>query len=1205
MKRIALIALIAFILLLPGVPLSLNNPGNLITHHFKENEAPAIKNTDGVSIGLINNGSDLCHSNFNASKTRYPFYVEGANYYNRSGVYFLVNSSALSLNMSWNENESYSMTESYYHASYEGHSISGCFGLKYGSYFTVIQNQSETKILKLDQNTFYALSFSFLGNHVEIKVCSQNTLSFAGMFNSSSSKTYSSALNLTVEGNYYNLNFQKPCVSNHLCEAYSPLLQQPNTTAQKGNSSISGLGAGDFTCDSATGTFTFVKNNDSIVEYNPSSNRSNQIYSSGTAKIICSVSGNSATYWIIKNESGSNYCVEELNNSNLTLLPVQAVDPPHGNFRTVIINNGLSFYNNTQVIYALNGSLIYNYSAVLNKTWAIGGISQHSGTICLYFRNESGLSSYNTGDGKLVYFKNFSTISPLKTQSGQAYFGISYRKNQSSFYYPGLNAISSNPLIFIKKSMAVLACSNQTAGILSISTNSEEFITVSGILLHSFSKSIISLSGTTINFYLMGNSSSPDLNIVAPANQLFSPEGYFNFTISGTSGFVSNISIGGICREGNNQTAFYLNLSSMASGIHDYTLKIITGTLYYTTRTGIVTVDSSYPNLAFAQKTNNGIYSGEVLCAKYSDSISIRNISAFGINYTVNAHMSTISFFTPYRISGDSLSFSVVFKDIYNVSRSITLSFRFYGENSSKILPDIYENEIFNSKNLHITFRGNSENVSSLILEVKNLSSGKKFNFSSSTNSTHLFLPNGNYTMSTFGLFRPGNLDLMNIVNFSVLSKNLSILSENKPEKYYSFYGNSENNSFHFRFNANIQGTWSVSIMHNLNLLYSERIGNKSIYLNSTGLENVFRENGTFSIYFNYSSINHHFHSSEINLLVNNSVPYFTSPSNYFTNRPALNISGTFRTNGKICIGHNGTMLDFNGSFILGRPGNYTFQLEIWSDSMNHLFRNITVKFNESRPEFDLAGFTPALENSPHLKLHILEGSGYKISRVFMEFNGKEITENASAIYLSFNSDGPYNFTIEVEDKCGNINKTTYYLNVTYFPYVSKITLSYRIFFQSFTAEAHITGYNTSPVDIRWFINGEPYSSGRFANTSLPTGFDRIYVMAKYGNESKYYNLTIPGISSYYVIPAPAILIFAYAAKNLPVNRNSDELLNTILSGDDNTLKYIVRKLRRKHFTRSRIKKVFNLLIEREIVKISPDPDGRLRLEILTNNKKK
>jgi hypothetical protein len=190
-------------------------------------------------------------------------------------------------------------------------------------------------------------------------------------------------------------------------------------------------------------------------------------------------------------------------------------------------------------------------------------------------------------------------------------------------------------------------------------------------------------------------------------------------------------------------------------------------------------------------------------------------------------------------------------------------------------------------------------------------------------------------------------------------------------------------------------------------------------------------------------------------------------------------------------------------------------------------------------------------------------------------------------------------------DRCGNINTTAYFLNVTYYPLIRSIGVSYRMFFQSLVAQSVISGDNTSAMGIRWYINGNYVSSGVYENTSLPVGLDHVSIKVRYGNITKYYGFTVISLSSYFFIPLPIAVFAIYALRNFPVNTNSEALLNTIFSEDDSPLKEIIRRLRRKHFSRKLIRKSFNLLLERNLIKISPDPDGKPRLEILTNNKKK
>ena len=1206
MKKIALITLIILIAITATIPTSGSGRPEVIPSYgnYALKEMGSYSNSS-VKIGLIGNDTEFFHSNFNASYNKYPFYIKASNYYNASGIYFSSDSDNMSLNLSWNENESYSMTESYFMVSFGGQSISGCFGLKYNSDIAVKQGKNVDKLMKLSQNTFYTLSFTFTGQDVILMVHSMNTLYYSDSFQPTSSQTVSKDINLTIQGYYYNLFFEKPAFQDNKLTIY-PSIINPHTIELKHQGLFSLKGKSkDFISDEEAGIYFVVNGNSSIVEYNPNSNMTGVIYSSSENNIITAVSDRGDTYWLIRNETDSAYCVEELNNSNLFMNLKKVPETPSGKFGIVIINNVLSFYNQTEVMEAVSDHVEFRYSNRESCGSAIEGISQYRGTTYVYYRNKTTLSILDQANGKVSHFGNFQSITNFSQEDGQLICGISFSTNAVSYYYPELEVISGRTINFMDRDEAGFTNTGEALDMLNISTQSQTFFQYTGNLSFIFSGSFISMSGNSYCLYLIDNSSSSDVKIKVPEDQLFSPLGYFNFTITGTSSFTSKLLIDGISNEGMNRSSYNLNLSSLNSGIYSYSLQILTASLYYIVHTGTVTVDSSFPNLTFSRSIKNGIFSGEVLWSKYSDSAGITQIVVDGVNNTINTVNSTISFLIPLHYAYKYLQFEVFFRDTYNVTRFIKFKLRYYDENGSGVFPDISENQIFNSNKLYITLRGNPVNVSRILFVVRNESFSKTLNYSSDITSFYLNLANGVYSISTYDLFSAGNKVFEGTVNFTVMSENLTVTDNSTVKSFYSFYGNSENDSFNFHYAASIKGMWNVRVYHNSVKDFTEKVGEENLWLNSSEIKYIFRDNGSFIFYLNYSSVNRHNYSSKLDIEVNNSIPYFIAPSYYYTNTSVLNLSKAFRSNGRIDYLMNGNMRIFNGSVYLNHTGNFSFIFHIWSRSMNHISRIIWVKFNTSAPEYKFIGFSSKVTRTSNLKLSVAANGKEHISGAFLFFNGREMNEKNFSFTLHFMQDGAYNFTLEVKDRCGNINRTTYYLNVTYYPLIRSIGVSYRIFFQSFIAQSILSGDNTSGIGIKWYINGNYASSGKYENISLPVGLDHISIRASYGNTTRSYSFTVISISSYFLVPVPIALFSIYALRNFPVNGNSEDLLNTIFSEDDSPLKEVIRKLRRKHFSRKMIKKSFNLLLERNLIKISPDPDGKPRLEILTNNKKK
>ena len=148
-------------------------------------------------------------------------------------------------------------------------------------------------------------------------------------------------------------------------------------------------------------------------------------------------------------------------------------------------------------------------------------------------------------------------------------------------------------------------------------------------------------------------------------------------------------------------------------------------------------------------------------------------------------------------------------------------------------------------------------------------------------------------------------------------------------------------------------------------------------------------------------------------------------------------------------------------------------------------------------------------------------------------------------------------------------------------------------------------GYDLSDVNTSWYYEGRTISHGKSINEEIPMGIDHVTAIVKFRNESIIRNITVIGLSPYVLLPPALLILFIIIVKNFPVNNDSTEMINTILGNDDFLLKDIIRELRKKHFTKRKIRMALDLLARKNMVRILSDPDGKPRLEIIVNNKKK
>ncbi|MHB1439436.1 MAG: hypothetical protein ACYCSO_04780 [Cuniculiplasma sp.] len=1159
----------------------------------------------GIHMGLVNSSAEYFDSNLNLSNYSFPFYVSGQNYYNRSGIYFTSRSSNISLNLSWNENESYSMTESSFNISYEGRFILGNFGLKDGSGLLIGSKGSKTKILTMGQNTFYNISFYFEGSTVLIMVNRNSQMLYYGAFKPGIANICSEEINATITGNYYNIIFNCPRVGVGISE-YNHFINSPEYSplSRKFTNISAGVEKG-FVCDRALGIYLGIKNKDSIVEYNPQSNESRVIFHWSTWNVVQSAMGKNLSYWLIKKVGEEEYSVVGIYNENLSVINL-GLSYDLGTHRGLFIyKSSAAIYSNEKAFFANNGTIIKNYSNLASENYNILGVYVKNEIPMFLFHYGKNISVLDDLTGKLTYYMEPETVVNQTLQDGTTLLGISFMSNESNIYYPELGVSTILPLLNIGNGNLAFRDSRESLALMNGTTGSTHYVRFAGNLTSIFVHSYMACSNSTMLLYSSSNFAIPHVNITTEDRYLFSPLGYFNFSIKSSLSFLTTLSIGNKSFKGNNTESFYLNMTDFMTGSYNYVLRIVTEDLYYFTHSGVVQIDNSFPHIHFNENISSGIYSGEKISAIYCDGSGIKNVTVQGMNYDVESGRSTLILHAPDNHRGNNISLSISFIDCYNVKREINLEFRYFLENESEFVSSIFNGEVFNSTTIPVSFSGSFQNLSFIFLHVENLKENRSFNFTFYNYSGKICLPEGRYIMKEYGVYRAGNSVLLDMENFTILTEKLSVNINAQEHNFYSFTGNSMNNTFNYSLQSNINGTWSVRMLFYSSLIYHKEFQNRLMHLDARKLKGLLKLNGTYTIYFNFTSINGYFYSSSSKMNVNNSIPSYEGRSIFYINSSSLNISSYLSHSLRYEIEKNGTYENFSGLITLKQQGTFLFNILMWSNSMNHNSNNITVVYSKSKPSISINNWHNQWNKSSRMTFTLLYGKTISITEMKISGGGKITGEGHGNYTLLFNEDGIYNLTIGEIDVCGNRNGTELQVNVTAFPYVYSMSVSYTIVFQHLTGHVEVKGYDLSDVNTSWYYEGRTISHGKSINEEIPMGIDHVTAIVKFRNESIIRNITVIGLSPYVLLPPALLILFIIIVKNFPVNNDSTEMINTILGNDDFLLKDIIRELRKKHFPKRKIRMALDLLARKNMVRILSDPDGKPRLEIIVNNKKK
>jgi hypothetical protein len=1160
---------------------------------------------NNITIKPIN--SNVCgfSTNLGTYNTTHRLSISGANYYNKSGVYICSASNNLSMNIAWNENNSYSMTESYFNLSYESYFITGCFGIYHSQYLFIKSSDSLVKIEKLKQNVFYNISFQFIGNNVEMGVKNGNKTIYIGSFNAIQSTPRSNSLNLTLNGNYYNLTIKNICSNikyKFISESKTPNTVKPKERINTGITFSSAANLSPIFQRSLNVYFLQQSKHKEIL-YNPVSNKSHILFQNLNYSIIEGISANNYSYWLLKSIFNSSYELLQLNNSNLQFSYENFIYNGRS-LHIFLYQNSVIFSNSTELFNPLTHRIYLNFIKLTKQNYIFIGTEIVNKKIYSYLKERNNLTIINVSSKENYVYSNFTSFNTSNQTSGNIIAGISYSTKGSPYYYPVYSLFSPGTIVNIHKGQYSFL-TNNTHFILYNSTSTQCYSYI-GLFLNFNGNSFLTLNNNKLVIYEINVLPIQSLHVTLKKKYIIQKVGFLNFTFNYNLSYEVNINVANKTFSFKDSNESYVNLSSFQSGIYSFSLEITTELLNSYNYTSTLYVDNSSPYIEFNQNISYGVYGGEILTGTFYDNLGISHVTLKDFNISINYTLHTFILKIPILFGAKIVNLSFNVTDNFNISHKILIKIPFYEEKYNHFEEDLYNNEIFNTHRLNITYSGQFSNLSYIFFSITNTSTGKTFYVNYSGNPLNLTLANGVYGVETFALFKTTYEVKVDSLNITVDTIRPTVTTYGYKSMYYSFFGNSENNSFNFNFKSSENGDWIFELFHGSEMRMYKNQSGSNIWINSTGISELFTNNGTYTLYYSYTSLNHFLLEGKLILEVDNSVPIYYGPRTLYTNNSIIDLSHIFSNlTYRINIGNSKNII-INGSDInLTATGFYTLNITLLNNASNSYRLNLNIVYNQLKPNIMLEGWRNNISNNLNLTFNLSSSSKIPLIKEVVTLNGKVINETKGNYSVSFSRDGKYVLEIYAMNACGNSIQDRFYANVTYFSLVSNMSVNFHQFFNYFQGTLVLSGFSLNKATVQWYINGKIEGVSRSYSSYLNNGWNNVTVTVLYHGGVKREHIEVFSLSSYLLTPLPVIIAFLFLYSTFPINRDWNQLVEEILSSDDRLARDVIKTLRKKHYSRKKIWMALNLLIEKKMVQFSPDPENKIRIEVRENIKKK
>lgn len=971
--------------------------------------------------------------------------------------------------------------------------------------------------------------------------------------------------------------------------------------------------------DGVTNSIIYSGNttNPGIYDYNFYNNTSRQIYSlpSGYLETTSSTGGGYA-YFLFGNESSSSMLSINLDSLNVKIAGTEIAFKSGTHILTsansayLIAKNGtLDVFNNNdgnlnQSVFAfhnfgtiassgnLNGNLTVSF---FNNTLAKitryelmqNGVFHSIGT----FNNVvfDGSTNINTGIESLPTYTEYPTMNQgydetvLIGNNGSE--PMIFTENYSIARSPGTIIPLEHQLQVFAVSGSNIYPTNIAAGssYLYISKNLSFGLGIYGNSVVLYYNGSTPYSGDNISVGF-----NPPSVLTGNVSLNYSVKSQLNYSVKAVIGNMSLVPIAG-----------KLDFSSyrLTNGTYNLTITAENTAGYATSETDTIHVDNFIPIVSLDPAN------GSVVLENSSLTVDLTGISGkvsstvqFGSGPT--AVFQGDSFETYFPAAKGNYTVLLEVTDEFGITRSYTYFYEVENVNSSGYHSNIIPGSFLSSGALNLTWSrvkfGQHYNVSV---------SSENYSYITSTavNFTKLNLSSGTYDLVIKALL--DNSSWIRVVNesFTVQLYNPELELNDTPDHYYSFYGDSTNDTLNITANSNVSVSLQLVISEGRNIVFeSEDAGNAlSLELNSTF--SFLRSNGLYSVHVTATEGSGRTSAGYLNFSVNNTVPSAPAePAKIYTNNTQLRLNLAPSANESISYYYsNGTL----GGYILTKNSTIKLykqhseiSLEVATSWGNHNVTSITVIQSAAIPEINVSVSSSLLVWNNSLRLSYSIQDPVNLSYLSIEMNNRTVynsTANTGSINMTLQQDGNYTLYIETQDLSGNHNETNISgIVCDYYPSISDLRFTIAMFMGFAHLSSTVTGKDLESVNYSWTVDGSYVSGNREFYTILMPGTHNITF------EARYHGTTIESAHQVFTLgflpELTAFLGFAGILAYRKYSGEDDEVTaeDIILENIGLQRREILAIARKRKIRVKTVETVITELASSGKIRLMPDPDN-------------
>ncbi|MHB8360557.1 MAG: hypothetical protein ACYDDC_01995 [Thermoplasmataceae archaeon] len=682
--------------------------------------------------------------------------------------------------------------------------------------------------------------------------------------------------------------------------------------------------------------------------------------------------------------------------------------------------------------------------------------------------------------------------------------------------------------------------------------------------------------------------------ILGPANILIKGVYRLNFTVNNIYSYRSTLHIFNRTFKNVNSSSFLIDSYSINNGVYQYVLSIYSLNGNLENYSGLATVDNAIPEVNSSVKNQSMIYSGELIRISVNDEVGLKSLF-----YSFFSHYNTTSenFFqvtVPFNISENYVYLNYTVMDKLGETFNFSMKYRYINENSEGFSSSIFNGEYFRNGTVPLSF----EKVSNVSYYVVEVTSGTILIFSEKTNNTSVVLRNignGHFTLNIYGHCITGNNITLENTNFTIITYSPGFIYTFTSDTFYSFSGNSKNNSLELTASSNISSRINVSLYSGSSHIIMTEIFQNSckFYINSS--TSLSLENGLYYIVVNFTSLSGTFRDLNLSFIVNNTIPLLNIGSVYYTNISSFNLS--IPNYPEVLFNFSSHNISyFNGSIFMNSTGKYEGRIKVSGNSGNIAETNISVYYFVAKPQISLfpANSAIVLRDRPYTTINVSISDQVPMKDFYYIMNNQHFNISKGSLMIRPLKDGTFNFTVYAYDKCGNSNHSrTITITGEYYPQVFTSYITGIVVGKYPYLSAQMTGYALNQVNIKWYVNSKYVSSGDHLKTPLPGGYVSVEAVIFYGNHTiidKYRTLSIPNTPVImFSVGILAFFIFRVAT----IDRRKEQINEFLKKIDHISLKNLRKNCRKNRFSYRSVRRTISEKMRTGEITYGYDLDGK------------